>query len=262
MPVEIRYYTDPACPRSWANEPAVRRLMWEFGDGLRFTWVMGGLAREYGPESTTELIVEWLGVTAQSGMPIDPRLWAESPIGSTYPACQAVEAAIEQGPELAYRYLRRLREGLLVERRKLDHTEALVAAAGEAGLDIERFRIDLSSNAITEAFAGDLDEVRGDGIELPSATFVGEDGSRHAVPTSAPHEAYREAALAAGARPATEDSPEPTEVVKRFGRAATREIEVLSGRPRPVVEAELWSLAREWRLRPIPVLNGTMWERA
>ena len=29
---------------------------------------------------------------------------------------------------------------------------------------------------------------------------------------------------------------------------------------RPVVEAELWSLARDWRLRPIPVLNGTLWE--
>src|ERR671910_3195960 len=72
MPVEIRYYTDPACPWSWANEPEVRRLMWEFGDEVRFTWVMGGLAREYDPESTTELIVEWLGVAAESGMPIDP----------------------------------------------------------------------------------------------------------------------------------------------------------------------------------------------
>lgn len=262
MPVEVRYYTDPACAWSWANEPEVRRLMWEFGDGLRFTWVMGGLAREYGTESTTELIVEWLGVTAESGMPIDPRLWSESPLASTYPACQAVEAAIEQGPEQAYRYLRRLREGLLVERRKLDHVEALVAAAGEAGLDIERFRIDLSSNAITEAFAADLEEVRGEGIELPSATFVGEDGSRHGVRAPAPYDAYRAAALAAGAEPATERPAEPLEAIERFGRATTREIEVLSGRPRPVVEAELWSLARDWRLRPIPALNGTLWDKA
>ena len=38
--------------------------------------------------------------------------------------------------------------------------EALVGEAGEAGLDVERFRIDLASHAIIEAFAADLEEVR------------------------------------------------------------------------------------------------------
>jgi protein-disulfide isomerase-like protein with CxxC motif len=54
MPVEVRYYTDPASAWSWATEPKLRRLMWEFGDGLRFTWVMGGLARQYGPDYRDE----------------------------------------------------------------------------------------------------------------------------------------------------------------------------------------------------------------
>ena len=44
--------------------------------------------------------------------------------------------------------------------------------------------------------------------------------------------------------------------MERFGRVATREVEALTGRPRPIVEAELWSLAREWRLRPVAVLTG------
>lgn len=38
-------------------------------------------------------------------MPIDPLLWEESPIGSTYPACMAVKAAAEQGEHAATRYL-------------------------------------------------------------------------------------------------------------------------------------------------------------
>jgi protein-disulfide isomerase-like protein with CxxC motif len=45
MTVQVRYYTDPACPWSWAAKPALRRLMWEFEAELEFVWVMGGLAR-------------------------------------------------------------------------------------------------------------------------------------------------------------------------------------------------------------------------
>jgi putative protein-disulfide isomerase len=262
MPVQVRYYTDPACPRSWGCEPELRRLMWEFGEGLGFEWVMGGLAREYGPDSAGRQIALWLEVAAESGMPIDPRVWLENPIASTYPACQAVKAAAEQGPEAAYAYLRRLREGLLAGRRKLDHAEALIAEAGTARLDVARFRIDLDSNAIVEAFAADLEAVRSERLSLPSAVFVAQDGSRHGVSASNRYESYRDAALAAGANQVTERRPEAIEVVQRFGRAATREVEVLTGKPRPVVEAELWALAREWRLRPLPVLTGTLWEAA
>jgi predicted DsbA family dithiol-disulfide isomerase len=47
MTIGLRLYTDPACEWSWAMEPSLRRLLWEFGD--------------------------------------DPRLWLENPISSTYP---------------------------------------------------------------------------------------------------------------------------------------------------------------------------------
>lgn len=63
----------------------------------------------------------------------DPRLWTINPIFSSYPACLAVRAACEQGPEAGLRYLRRLREGIFCERRKLDHADALLADAGSAG---------------------------------------------------------------------------------------------------------------------------------
>jgi protein-disulfide isomerase-like protein with CxxC motif len=211
MPVEARYYTDPACSWSWASEPKLRKLMWEFGDGLRFRWVMGGLARSYGDEyRDTEsgidgrgscfdgMMAHWLDVAAETGMPFDPRSWRHDPIVSTYPACIAVCAANEQGPEPAYAYLRRLREGLMAEGRKLDNVEALVNEAGPAGLDVERFRIDVVSNAITESFAADLDEVRDppqeardadalsstegkERLSFPSVVFIGSDGERHGV---------------------------------------------------------------------------------
>jgi predicted DsbA family dithiol-disulfide isomerase len=292
MPVDVRYYTDPACSWSWGAEPRIRRLMWEFGDGLRFTWVMGGLARSYGTgymdsesgvgsggDCFADLMTHWLEAAADSGMPVDALLWSRNPIASTYPACQGVKAAAEQGPEAAYRYLRRLREGLMTERKKLDHAEALIGEAGLAGLDTERFRIDLSSNAITEAFAADLDEVRNPSAEareagkvshteghervtFPSAIFRGRDGSEHAVFGSHPYEAYREAAVAAGAEPVRDERAGPTEAIAQFGRCATAELEELAGMPLPVLQAELWTLAREWRLRPVGVPGGTLWELA
>jgi hypothetical protein len=264
--------------------------MWEFGDELRFSWVMGGLARQYGPDHpaaeagagserawVAPVMAEWLDAAAESGMPVDARLWTTNPIASSYPACQAAKAATEQGPEAAYRYLRRLREGLMTERRKLDHTEALIGEAGSAGLDMERFRTDLSSNAITEAFAADLDEVRNppsearDGamvkraeraerVSFPSALFLGEDGSRRGVWGWSPYAPYREAAIAAGAETQREREPEIREALERFGRCLTPELEELTGKPRPILEAELWTLGRDWRLKPVPVACGTAWE--
>jgi putative protein-disulfide isomerase len=294
MPAQVRFYSDPACGWSWAAEPALRRLLWEFDGELEFAWVMGGLARRYGsdyrddeggigngPDCFADLISHWLDIAAAGEMAMDPRIWTESPLSSTYPACQAVKAACEQGWEVGYRYLRRVREGIMFERRKLDHPESLLAVAAEVrGLDRRRFEIDLFSEAITEAFAADLEEVRDpptaareagavrrtegrERIGFPSAVFSGEDGSRHGVWGAArSHPALREAALAAGAEQVNEGELTPLDAIRRFGRCATRELEVLCERPRPLVEAELWALARDWKLKPVPALTGTLWEPA
>jgi len=61
-----------------------------------------------------------------------------------------------------------------------------------------------------------------------------------------PYEAYRDAAVAAGRGPRCAQSrPTPRRRSACFGRCATRELEELTGRPRPVLEADLWALARE-----------------
>jgi len=247
MTVQIRLLTDPASPWSWGAEPFVRRLEWEFGGGLSLDWVMGGLVRSYDPETVARQPAEWLEAAATSGMPVDARVWTSGPITSTYPACMAVKAAAEQGPAAGRAYLRRLREGLMVERKKLDHPEALVAEAGSAGLDVARFRIDLSSHAILEAFGADLERAG----ETPGLDAVGSYGELRAT------------VMEAGAEPATERRPGVLEAVERFGRVATREVEELTGLPAPVCRAELWSLARDWRLRAAPVpTGGELWELA
>ncbi len=279
VPVRVRYFTDPACSWSWAAEPLVRRLMWEFGDSLSFTWVMGGLARDYTVKAGVSewLLGHWLEVAAETRMPIDPLLWSEGPIKSTYPACMAVKAAQEQAGDGGYRYLRTVREGLLCFRRKLDTTEALVEAAREAGLDVARFRIDLQSHAIVEAFGADLeatrtvpDEVRaagkvvdahrsGDRLPFPSAVFIGEDGAEHGVYGAAGYDELRAAAEAAGAAPVQEGRPGALDALRRFGRMATREVEEVCGLPETRAYTELWRLVSEFEVKPIRIVTGWLW---
>lgn len=227
----------------------------EFGAELRFTLRMGGLARSFEGRHE-ELFAEWLEVADRSGMPIDARLWAEGPLGSSYPACMAVKAAQDQdqGPEL----FRALQEGLMCFRRKLDTTEALVEEARAAGLDVARFRIDLASNATVEALGNDLEEVRAAEATLPSGRF-GDDGWVHGA---APYEQWREAALAAGAVPSEEPAPDVEAALRRFGRLAEPEVEAACGLAGPRARAELWRLASEWKAKPTRVLTGWLWEPA
>jgi predicted DsbA family dithiol-disulfide isomerase len=278
MTVQLRFYTDPACPWSWAAEPALRRLMWEFEDELEFVWVMGGLTRSYEHANLFDVTTQWLEDAAAGGMPCDPRLWTKNPLDSTYPACRAAKAAAEQGPEAAYRYLRTLREGIMCELRKLDDDESLIEAAGRTGLDSERFEADLRSPASEEAFEADLAEVRDppqeardadaihtdkkgrERISFPSALFIGDDGRKRAWGgDSVDVGKMRDAALAAGAKQRNEGALEPLDAIGRFGRCATRELEVLTATPLPALEAELWELARDGKLEPVRALIGTLW---
>jgi predicted DsbA family dithiol-disulfide isomerase len=240
--------------------------MWEFGESLSFTWVMGGLARDYTSKKGVYswLLEHWLEVAAESRMPFDPLLWKEGPIASTYPSCMAVKAAQEQADDGGYRYLRELREGLMCFRRKLDTTEALVEAARGVGLGVERFRIDLGSNAIVEAFGDDLEASRRDGerLPLPSVEFRSGDDGVHGVYGTASYDELRAAAIAAGAEPVTDERPDVKQALTRFGRMATLEVEEVCGLPEPRAQAELWRLAAEWEVKPLRVLTGWLWELA
>jgi predicted DsbA family dithiol-disulfide isomerase len=280
--VRVRYFTDPACSWSWNTEPKVRRLMVEFADSLFWTYVMGGLARDYtqdGGRVHQELLREWLDAADDGGMPLDPRLWTEGPIASTYPACMAVKAAAEQSGNGGTTYLRALREGLFCLRRKLDTTEALVEEARRAGLDVERFRIDLASNAIVEAFGDDLEATRaipeeartagavvetagGERLPFPTLAFEGDGRETRWVFGLQSYAAYRGAAVEAGAEPLEEGRPSVALALERFGRLTAAEAAAVCGVPPARAHLELWDLSSEWLARPIAVLGSHLWETA
>jgi predicted DsbA family dithiol-disulfide isomerase len=267
--VHADYFTDPACPGSWALEPALRKLEQELGESLTIAPVMSGLAREFGDPKA--LLGDLLTASDRSGMPVDPRLWLEASPRSSYPACIAVKAAGEQGNVAMY--LRRLREGLMCRRRKLDTTDALLEEARAVpGLDIERLRVDLGSHAILEAFGADLERAGAvaqahhapgsQRVKLPSLEFRDQHGAVHGVYGCADYRLLRSAAIDAGAQPSSAPPPSVEEALRRYGSLATAEVAAVCDLPGPRAPAELWRLATEWRVRPERVGSGELWSLA
>jgi predicted DsbA family dithiol-disulfide isomerase len=233
----------------------------EFGDQVRVTYVMGGLAREF--QHPLRTLHDVLDAAAASAMPVDPRLWLDRPPSSSYPACQAVKAAAEQG--LDEPYLRVLREGLMAGGQALDTAPALIDAARRVpGLDVARFEIDLRSHAIVEAFAADLERARAaaqDGEErAPLPTFEIEGGA--SVRGEHRLEPLRAALLGSAHPPDPQPLPGVEEALARFGTMATPEVAAVCDLPGPRAAAELWRLAGEWRVRPERVLGGELWQPA
>jgi putative protein-disulfide isomerase len=253
-PVPVTFFTDPYCPWSWAAEPQLRRLEVEFGDRLAITFVIVGLHRDIEAPDAGALALATLDAAVESGMPADARVFLRDPPRSTHPAGLALHAVAEQGP--IGRYLRRLREAIFVEGRRMDSARALLDAARETrGLNLERLQVDLGSNAIVERFGADVE--RGRGITTPAFAFDGGEP----IEGYGPYERLQAAALAAGAEPVGA-LPGVEDVLRRFGALSTAEVAAACDLPRPRAAAALWSLALEWRVRPQPAPGGELWQAA
>lgn len=250
----ITVFTDPYCPWSWGAEPQLRRLQVEFGARVAITFVIVGLRRALEAPDAGALALATLDAAAESGMPADARVFLRDAPRSTHPAALAVHAVAEQGDPGPY--LRRLREAIFVEGRRMDNAAALLDAAREVGgLDLDRLQVDLASNAIVEGFGADLE--RGRGITTPAFSF----GGGEPVEGYGPYQRVREAAIAAGAEPLAE-RPSVEDALRRFGRLATPEVAAACDLPGPRAAAALWNLALEWRVRPRPAVGGELWELA
>jgi predicted DsbA family dithiol-disulfide isomerase len=248
--VHVAYLTDPLCPWSWAAEPQLRRLQVEFGDSVAITYVMVGMAREV--DAGQELAAT-LAAVAESGMPADPRVWLDGAPRSSYPACMAVKAAADQG--LDGPYLRRLREGVMCRRERVDNVEAfLVAARDVPGMRVDRFEIDLRSNAIVEAFGADRERAgAGDRPAIPALVVEGGEPLTDSA-------TWRDAVIAAGAEPGS--LPDPAASLRRFGAMGAAEVAAVCDLPAERARMELWRLAGEFQARPRRLVCGELWEHA
>lgn len=185
--VEVAYFTDPLCSWSWAFEPQWRRLRYEFGEQLTWRYHMGGMLADWQSFSDplnavanpAQMGLQWHQVRELTSMPFDERIWRDDPPASSYPACLAFKAAELQGQDRAERYLRRLREAVMLDRRNIARQEVLLALAAQPSaadadtttLDAARFRRDLDGAAL-DAFRDDVKTAQYRGIgRFPTLTL-------------------------------------------------------------------------------------------
>ena len=241
----------------------------------------GGLARDLAPgvaggpapgRVRAHQIEEWLRVSAETGAPLDPLLWADGPLRTTYPACMAVKAAAEQAPTAATpicagcarrscasgesstgrrRWSRRRGSAASTSRGFASTCARMRSRRRSAPTSRRRRRSPRRRPTPTDALSGARRDAAADGRVREGAG--GARGRR-----AAPYDDLRAAALAlrrrAAAAPARRLDVE--RALARFGRLTTREVEVLCDLPGPRAGAELWGLAEAWKVRPVRGLHG------
>lgn len=172
MKLRAEYFTDPLCSWSWGNEPNYRKTRDEFGEQIIWQHRMGGLIENrnedfYDPQyhikgsDVKALAKHQEEVSLETQMPIDTNFWFESPPVSTFTICTAVKAAGLQGFEFEDKYLRRVREALLTERRPLNSIQSLIELAKEIpGMNQEKFSLDIKNDRATKDFQADWEAAR------------------------------------------------------------------------------------------------------
>ena len=262
-PYEIVEYTDPLCPWAWGSEPAFRLLRAQAQGRIRWRRVFAILFDSDDdpapdPDAETAWYARYISdVAGHTGAPRAAGL--ERVARTSWPASLAARAAEAQGPLVAERVLRRLRESVFVLGVPADTGQrVLECVRGVPGLDLERLRADAASPAVEASVRADRAEARAPlpqvlGPQEPGphpgqARELDDGGYRYALPTIVMHgpggcrvvPGLRDPlAYAEALRAVLPDVPESVprlsaaELMELHRSLTTRELELLTGSAQP-----------------------------
>ena len=171
---------DPMCSWCWGFRQSWDNLREALPGAVSVVNVVGGLA----PDSDQPMPLEqqktiagyWVSVSEQTGADFNFDFWEKcSPRRSTYPACRAVLAARRQDAEQAM--IDAIQHAYYQRAMNPSDNPTLIELAGELGLDVQRFSVDLVSMEIEEELAENFTLRRNLGVRgFPSLVLTqGED---------------------------------------------------------------------------------------
>lgn len=241
--LEVIQYTDPYCTWCWGAEPVMRHIEAVYDKQVRISFIMGGLVKDVtqfhdplnrigGPGMAAQVAEHWEEASRRHGMPVDAQVFIDmqDEFRSTWPANIAFKAAQMQNPELANRFLRRLREAAAAERKFIHRREVQSALAQDVGLDHERFITDIDNSTAELAFQRDLDDCRDKHVTgFPSFLIQNQEGEEFMFFGFQPFPKFVDLfnRLAGGKlkqKQITVDEKSIVDFVRRYGKVARREI--------------------------------------
>jgi putative protein-disulfide isomerase len=172
--LEIIYFTDPLCCWSWAMEPQLRKIQYEYNGQMHWRYCMGGLLpgwNNYHDEINSvnrpiQMGPVWMHAQSVSGMPMEANIWMRDAPATSYTACIAVKNASMQSEEAGRRYLRLLREAVMIRGENIAKENVLIDIADRLSnekkyhFNSSIFRQQLKEENALEAFRNDLQEVQ------------------------------------------------------------------------------------------------------
>ena len=166
--IEAVEFTDPFCSYAWGTEPKYRRLAWQYGEFLELRRVFVGILSPGSPgkdyDQTPEgLRVRYekylLEVTELTGMPYPSPV--HHMMDGSDRICRIARAVQRQGPDVAERVLRRVRESLFIDGAPADDLpRTIAAAAGVPGFDADRLAADLADPDEEKGYQDEWEEAR------------------------------------------------------------------------------------------------------
>jgi predicted DsbA family dithiol-disulfide isomerase len=265
-PIEIYMFIDPLCPECWALEPILKKLQIEFGRYFSIKHILSGrladlnLSKKKNFENIAQV---WEKTASRSGMSCDGSLWLENPVDSPYTVSIALKAAELQGRRAGLRFLRRIQEGLFLEKLNVSNLEVLKDCAGSLGLDVEEFMYDIHSESAAKAFQCDLKITSEmDVQEIPTLVFFNENVEDEGIKItgSYPYEVYVQILEEMLSEKPVQSPPPPLETFMKFFKfVASKEIAVVYNMSISQIEREMKKLLLKQVVEQIPAKYGTFW---
>lgn len=265
-PLEIYMFIDPLCPECWALEPILKKLQIEYGRYFSIKHVLSGrlamlnLSKKQQYENIADL---WEKTATRTGMSCDGALWFENPISSPHIVSVAIKAAELQGRRAGIRFLRKLQEGLFLEKQNISELDVLKEYAEETGLDVDEFISDIHSESAAKAFQCDLKitsemEVQ----EIPTLVFFNQNIEEEGIKITGvyPYEVYEQ--ILSEMLPFTPERSNPPTIeafLDYFKLVASKEIAVVYNMSVAEVEREMKKLQLKQLVEQIPAKYGVFW---
>jgi predicted DsbA family dithiol-disulfide isomerase len=259
-------FVDPLCPECWALEPILKKLLIEYGRFISIKYILSGrlaslnMSKKQKYENIADL---WEKTASRTGMSCDGSLWFDNPISSPHLASIAIKAAELQGRKAGIRFLRKLQEGIFLEKQNISSFEVLKEIANSTGLDVEEFVLDIHSESAGKAFQCDLkitSEMEVD--EIPTMVFFNENIEEEGIKITGyyPYEVYEQILEEMlPIKPEKSNPPTLESFLKCFKLVATKEVSVVYNMSISEAEREMKKLQLKQVVEQVPAKYGMFW---